>query len=72
MEITIQSINELEEVVKALLNFSAGRKKIMFYGEIGAGKTTFFSLLLDLIKPTTGHIKSNDILVGLFNHSRCT
>ena len=41
MEITIQSINELEEVVKALLNFSAGRKKIMFYGEIGAGKTTF-------------------------------
>lgn len=32
-------------------------------GNNGAGKTTFFSLLLDLIQPTTGHIKSNDILV---------
>ncbi|MFK8007497.1 MAG: tRNA (adenosine(37)-N6)-threonylcarbamoyltransferase complex ATPase subunit type 1 TsaE [Saprospiraceae bacterium] len=41
MEITIQSIDELDKVVKALLNFSEGRKKMMFYGEIGAGKTTF-------------------------------
>lgn len=32
-------------------------------GNNGAGKTTFFSLLLDLIQPTTGHIKSHDILV---------
>ena len=33
-------------------------------GNNGAGKTTFFSLLLDLIQPTTGHIKSNNILVN--------
>ncbi|WP_299332698.1 ABC transporter ATP-binding protein [uncultured Psychroserpens sp.] len=32
-------------------------------GNNGAGKTTYFSLLLDLIKPSTGHIKSNEILV---------
>ncbi|MCF8274492.1 MAG: ABC transporter ATP-binding protein [Flavobacteriaceae bacterium] len=32
-------------------------------GNNGAGKTTFFSLLLDLIQPTSGYIKNNEILV---------
>lgn len=33
-------------------------------GNNGAGKTTFFSLLLDLIEPTTGHITSNKIQIN--------
>lgn len=33
-------------------------------GNNGAGKTTLFSLLLDLIQPTTGHIKNNNIIVS--------
>ena len=33
-------------------------------GNNGAGKTTFFSLLLDLIQPTTGHINNNDVQVN--------
>ena len=33
-------------------------------GNNGAGKTTYFSLLLDLIQPTTGYIKTNGILVN--------
>ena len=32
-------------------------------GNNGAGKTTLFSLLLDLIEPTTGHISSNGVRV---------
>mgnify|MGYP001010494163 FL=1 len=33
-------------------------------GNNGAGKTTFFSLLLDLIQPSTGDIKNNTIQVN--------
>ncbi len=33
-------------------------------GNNGAGKTTFFSLLLDLIQPTTGNIFNNEITVS--------
>ncbi len=33
-------------------------------GNNGAGKTTLFSLLLDLIQPTTGYISSKDIKVN--------
>ena len=32
-------------------------------GNNGAGKTTFFSLLLDLIQPSSGHIINNNIRV---------
>ena len=30
-------------------------------GNNGAGKTTFFNLVLDLIKPSTGQVTNNDI-----------
>lgn len=33
-------------------------------GNNGAGKTTFFSLLLDLIQPSTGHIKNKNVQVN--------
>ena len=33
-------------------------------GNNGAGKTTFFSLLLDLIEPTHGHISNNSVVVN--------
>ena len=33
-------------------------------GNNGAGKTTFFSLLLDLIQPSSGYVKNNGIQVN--------
>ena len=33
-------------------------------GNNGAGKTTFFSLLLDFIQPSGGYIKNNHIIVN--------
>jgi ABC-2 type transport system ATP-binding protein len=33
-------------------------------GNNGAGKTTFFSLLLDLIQPSSGHIINNEVQVN--------
>lgn len=34
-------------------------------GNNGAGKTTFFSLLLDLIQPSSGHIINNNVQVDI-------
>jgi ABC-2 type transport system ATP-binding protein len=39
-------------------------QSIGLVGNNGAGKTTFFSLLLDLIQPTTGEISNNGIVVS--------
>jgi tRNA threonylcarbamoyladenosine biosynthesis protein TsaE len=41
MEIIINHIDELEKVAEELLFFAKGRKKIILYAEMGAGKTTF-------------------------------
>ncbi|NJB37101.1 MULTISPECIES: ABC transporter ATP-binding protein [Flavobacteriaceae] len=38
-------------------------QSIGLVGNNGAGKTTLFSLLLDLIQPTTGHIENNGVRV---------
>ncbi len=39
-------------------------QSIGLVGNNGAGKTTFFNLLLDLIEPTTGTITNNNIIVN--------
>lgn len=53
MELIVKDISELKSVVKQLLDFADGRKKMLFKGEIGAGKTTF-------IKEFCAHFNVNE------------
>ena len=41
LELALSSLAELPQAAKQLLEYLNGRKKMFFYGEIGAGKTTF-------------------------------
>jgi ABC-2 type transport system ATP-binding protein len=64
--ITVSNISKKYNGVQVLnienLEISKGQS-FGLVGNNGAGKTTFFSLLLDLIQPTTGNILSKEILV---------
>ena len=50
MEYIINSTQELPALAKALIQFAEDRKKIMLYGEIGAGKTTFVKAICQELK----------------------
>jgi ABC-2 type transport system ATP-binding protein len=64
--IEINQISKVYNGVKVLNVENVSIPKGQSFGLVGnngAGKTTLFSLLLDLIQPTTGHISSNGIAV---------
>lgn len=65
--ITVQNITKKYGEVTVLnlpeLTISKGQA-FGLVGNNGAGKTTFFNLILDLIKPTTGHITNKNIRVS--------
>jgi len=45
MNISVNSLLDLEEAAKRLLDFSGTQKMFVFYGDMGAGKTTFIKAL---------------------------
>lgn len=65
--ITATNLSKVYNGVKVLniehLEIPAGQS-FGLVGNNGAGKTTFFSLLLDLIQPTTGSIFNNEVTVN--------
>ncbi|MBC8766948.1 ABC transporter ATP-binding protein [Arenibacter sp. BSSL-BM3] len=64
--ITVQNLTKKygESIVLNIENLEIPKgQSFGLVGNNGAGKTTFFSLMLDLIQPTTGHISNNGVQV---------
>ncbi|MBU2904927.1 MULTISPECIES: ABC transporter ATP-binding protein [Arenibacter] len=64
--ISVQSLTKKygESIVLNIENLEIPKgQSFGLVGNNGAGKTTFFSLMLDLIQPTTGHIVNNGVQV---------
>lgn len=65
--ITIENLSKIYGSQQVLniesLNIPTGQS-FGLVGNNGAGKTTLFSLLLDLIQPSTGHIMNNEVQVN--------
>lgn len=64
--ITVQNLTKKygESVVLNIENLEIPKgQSFGLVGNNGAGKTTFFSLMLDLIQPTTGHILNNTVQI---------
>ncbi|MCM4172222.1 ABC transporter ATP-binding protein [Arenibacter sp. TNZ] len=64
--ITVQNLTKKygESIVLNIENLEIPKgQSFGLVGNNGAGKTTFFSLLLDLIQPSTGHIINNGVQV---------
>ncbi|MGB1242081.1 MAG: tRNA (adenosine(37)-N6)-threonylcarbamoyltransferase complex ATPase subunit type 1 TsaE, partial [Chitinophagales bacterium] len=40
-KIEVTNIDDLEQAANSLLEYAKGEKVFVFYGEMGAGKTTF-------------------------------
>ncbi|MDN5200123.1 ABC transporter ATP-binding protein [Fulvivirgaceae bacterium BMA10] len=58
-----KSYKEIEVVNVPELNISKG-ESFGLVGNNGAGKTTLFRMILDLIRPNNGMVKSNDVVVS--------
>ncbi len=52
MQLTIPSLSELPHAAKNILNFSGSNKILLFYGDMGAGKTTLIKSLCEQLGVT--------------------
>jgi tRNA threonylcarbamoyladenosine biosynthesis protein TsaE len=50
--LTIQSVSDLHPAASEIINFSANSRIFLFYGEMGAGKTTLIKALCEYLGTT--------------------
>lgn len=73
MEILVQHLQELDAAAQRLLVFAGTRRKFAFYGEIGAGKTTFIQAICrqlgvheGVVSPTFALVNEYESEAGAF------
>jgi tRNA threonylcarbamoyladenosine biosynthesis protein TsaE len=47
--LTVQSISELPSAASTIINYAANQRIFLFYGDMGAGKTTLIKLLCEYL-----------------------
>ena len=52
MLLTVPSISELQAAASAIINYSANTRIFLFYGDMGAGKTTLIKSLCECLGTT--------------------
>lgn len=52
MKYTVSSVSDLDEVAKALVEACKEPRVVLFYGEMGAGKTTFIKAICKILGVT--------------------
>lgn len=74
-QIRIQSESELPKLVEEFLTFANGIKKVILYGQIGAGKTTFIKAFCQKMQtdenansPTYSLVNEYEYADGLIYH----
>ena len=68
MELIINQLKELEKAAKLLLSYANDRKKWCFYGDLGAGKTTFIKVICQLLKVEEGVTSPTYSLVNEYSY----
>ena len=68
MEIIIHDIEALDKAVNALFHFSKNKKKWLFYGEIGAGKTTFIQSICQRLEVNENVVSPTFSLVNEYTY----
>lgn len=67
MEFKVSSVTELADVARQVVEFAADEKVFLFYGDMGAGKTTFIKQLCTVLGVTDATSSPTFSIVNEYN-----